>query len=63
MKDVLEEIVAYKRVEVERFKQTVPPRELYTRVEAVMAEGRPVASLRRALMESETGIISEFKRK
>lgn len=61
MKDVLEEIVAHKRLEVERFKQAVPPSTLYTAVDEMMTS--PVTSMRKALMESETGIIAEFKRK
>ena len=44
MKDILEEIVAHKRKEVE---------QLYA----------PKPSLRQALLESNTGIIAEFKRK
>jgi hypothetical protein len=34
--DILEEIVAYKKVEVEQFKQLVPPRQLYAVVEKMM---------------------------
>lgn len=61
MKDVLDEIVAHKRVEVQQFKELLPEREIHRRVEAVL--GSPVASLRKALLASESGIISEFKRK
>lgn len=61
MKDVLDEIVAHKRVEVQRFKEQLPEREIHRRVESVL--GNPVASLRKALLASESGIISEFKRK
>lgn len=65
MKDVLDEIVAYKRVEVERFKADLPPRELYARVEKLILgeEGQERPSMRRALLDSPTGIIAEFKRK
>ena len=42
--DILEEIVAYKKIELDRLYQPVP-------------------SMRKALMESPTGIIAEFKRK
>ena len=65
MKDVLDEIVAYKRVEVERFKAVVPPRELYVKVERMMLgeEGIVRPSMRQALLDSDTGIIAEFKRK
>lgn len=61
MKDVLDEIVAHKRVELEHLKQAVPPAMLYNEVEK-MAE-QSVPSMSRALMESESGIIAEFKRK
>ena len=61
MKDVLDEIVAHKRVEVARFKEQLSEREIHRRVEAVL--GSQVASLRESLLASETGIISEFKRK
>ena len=61
MKDVLDEIVAHKRVELEHLKQAVPPAMLYNEVEKVA--DHPVPSMSRALMESESGIIAEFKRK
>ena len=61
MKDVLEEIVAHKRVEVEEFKKLLPARELYAKVESFVEQ--PVASMRQALTTSESGIIAEFKRK
>ncbi|MBQ6203114.1 MAG: indole-3-glycerol phosphate synthase TrpC [Prevotella sp.] len=61
MRDILQEIVAHKRVELEHLKQAVPPSMIHAAVEKVM--DRPVASMRQALMESETGIIAEFKRK
>ncbi|MBO4825968.1 MAG: indole-3-glycerol phosphate synthase TrpC [Prevotella sp.] len=68
MKDVLDEIVAHKRIEVERFKQQLPEREIHRRVEQMMSneeqlQSGQVASLRQALLASKTGIISEFKRK
>lgn len=61
MKDVLDEIVAHKRIEVERFKQQLPPSRLYNMVEGIMDVAQP--SMRQALMESSSGIIAEFKRK
>ena len=61
MKDILEEIVAHKRMEVEQFKRSIPPSMLYDAVEK-MAD-QPVVSMRKSLMESESGIIAEFKRK
>ena len=63
--DILEEIVAHKRVEVERLKEQLSEREIHSRVEALMAtpEGSLVPSMKKAIKESSTGIISEFKRK
>jgi indole-3-glycerol phosphate synthase len=67
MKDILEEIVAHKRQEIEEFKKIVTPANLYNMVEQKMPEivkfAGPASSMRKALMESKTGIISEFKRK
>ena len=61
MKDVLDEIVAHKRVEVEGLKQQLPPSHIYKLVEGVMDVAQP--SMREALMNSSSGIIAEFKRK
>ena len=61
MRDILQEIVAHKRVELENFKQVVPPSTLYAAVEKIIDSS--VASMRQALMDSDTGIIAEFKRK
>ena len=63
MADILDEIIAHKRIEVEQFKQQLPFRELAKKVEEVMDEGVTVPSMCRALMTSDSGIISEFKRK
>ncbi len=64
MKDVLEEIVAWKRVEVEQSKALLPLTQLAMQVERkLMAETLPPPSMREALLTSETGIIAEFKRK
>lgn len=65
MKDVLEKIVAHKRIEVERFKEVITESDIHSRVEAFMAtqEGRYMVSMRQAIVESDTGIIAEFKRK
>lgn len=63
MKDVLDEIVANKRIEVELFKQQMPPSVLYPKVEALIEAGDVHPSMRSALIESSSGIISEFKRK
>jgi len=61
MQDILQEIVARKRLEVEQSKQLVPPSELHRQVEAIIDFYVP--SMSKALCESATGIIAEFKRK
>lgn len=61
MTDILEEIVAHKRREVERFRQAMPVDKLAVLTEKVL--DTPVASMRTALLGSATGIIAEFKRK
>jgi indole-3-glycerol phosphate synthase len=59
--DILEEIVANKRVEVERFKSALSEREIHRRVEPLLDFS--VASMSQALTASDSGIIAEFKRK
>ncbi len=63
--DILEEIVARKRLEVAARKELLPPRQLYARVEErlLASNRRPHLSMRRSLAESDSGIIAEFKRK
>ena len=61
MKDVLDEIVAHKRLEVAAFKEQLPPSRLYQMVEGIVEMPQP--SMRQALLDSRTGIIAEFKRK
>ncbi len=61
MKDVLDEIVAWKRIEVERAKSLVSEREMHARVERML--GGEVPSMAKAIRQSDTGIIAEFKRK
>lgn len=61
--DILEEIVARKRVEVEHFKEAVPAQTLHVKVEEMMMEGNTCPSMRQALMTADCGIIAEFKRK
>lgn len=61
MKDVLDEIVAHKRLEVAAFKEQLPPSRLYQLVEGIVEMPQP--SMRQALLDSSTGIIAEFKRK
>lgn len=59
--DILEEIVANKRVEVEAAKLAVAPAVLHKQVEAILDFS--VASMKNALTASDSGIIAEFKRK
>ena len=61
MADILEEIVAHKRVEVEQFKEQLSPREIHRRVEKMLDSAVP--SMSRALRDSASGIIAEFKRR
>ena len=63
MADILEEIVAYKRKEIEQHKAAVKPSALYRIVEEIMDEGKPQPSMRASLLSSESGIIAEFKRR
>lgn len=59
--DILEDIVAHKRQEVEEWKSLLSFRKLYELTEPMLE--KPVASMSKALRDSDTGIISEFKRK
>ena len=61
MADILQEIIAHKRVEVERFKAELSEREIHRRVEPLL--DFTVASMSQALTSSDSGIIAEFKRK
>ena len=61
--DILEEIVAHKRIEVAEQKEQLPPRKLYAEVEHMMAEGISKRSLSQALAQDDFGIIAEFTRK
>jgi len=61
MKDILQGIIANKRIEVEQQKKLVPPETLAELLAQAML--RPVNSMRAALAASPTGIIAEFKRK
>lgn len=69
MADILEEIVAYKRREVALMKAKVSQEELCRLVEEqgdpqlTPRKQRQGLSMRRALVESDTGIIAEFKRR
>ena len=69
MADILEEIIAWKRIEIEQAKRQMPERALHVQVERIMAEDQPVASLKEALNTQGADkrrppqIIAEFKRK
>lgn len=60
MKDILQEIVATKRAEVDRRKRETDFQALYRQAETPRATRH---SLQEALRSSSTGIISEFKRR
>ena len=59
--DILQEIVAHKRLEVEQFKAQLSEREIHRRVEAILDFSVP--SMAKALTDSTSGIIAEFKRR
>ena len=61
MKDILQDIIANKRIEVERQKQAVRLQTLL-RLGSERLE-HPTRSMRAALATSSSGIIAEFKRK
>ena len=58
--DVLEKIVAHKRIEVENFKKVFPESSLHARVESLMNTQDAIenVSMRKAIVESPTGIIA-----
>lgn len=60
MKDILQEIVATKRAEIDRRKRETDLQALYRQAETPRTTRH---SLREALCSSSTGIISEFKRR
>ncbi len=59
-KDILDEIIANKRFEVDYQKKILSPEQLMDTVSGV---NNPKLSMREALLRSDTGIIAEFKRK
>ena len=61
MADILEQIVAHKRIELEEFKRQLSYSQIEKEVEPLL-DTRCV-SMRQALLDSPTGIIAEFKRK
>ncbi len=62
--DILEEIVAHKKIEIEQRMSFISPQKLYALVEdQIKNEVSAPASMRQAVMSSNSGIIAEFKRK
>jgi len=61
MADILDEIVAYKKTEIEIFKKELSQIFLETRAE-ILRNAR-TCSMKEALQQSSSGIIAEFKRK
>ena len=62
--DILEEIVAHKRIELAKQKEIVAPATLYSNVESLLSDCPPPhRSMRDSLASSASGIIAEFKRK
>lgn len=58
-KDILNEIIAAKQIQLEKEKKVVS----LALLQEGLSEKYPVRSMKKALIESSTGIISEFKRK
>lgn len=64
MKDILAEIIAHKKTEIERQKQAVSMQQLREQATRMLQDGTAVRrSMKRSLAASPTGIISEFKRR
>lgn len=65
MKDILNEIVVHKRVEIAQQKQAVSPEHLLEQVRNLMEEatGKQPRSMKQSLAASTAGIIAEFKRR
>lgn len=61
MKDILSDIIAYKRIEVERQKAAVPANALQQTIENLTTAR--FVSMKQSLAASDTGIIAEFKRR
>ncbi len=59
--DILSEIVAHKREEIEERKRFVPFSHMADLVEPLLEKSVP--SMKKALLDSPTGIIAEFKRR
>lgn len=64
MADILEQIVADKRILLQQLKEQKPASTLYAEVEEYMAGApRAINSMSQALRRSASGIIAEFKRR
>ena len=65
MKDVLTDIVAHKREEVDQYKRTVTPDFLRNQVTRLVEQTGRLRriSMKQSLAQSPTGIIAEFKRR
>ena len=61
--DILYEITARKRADLERLKQACTERDIHRAVELLIDRAAHVPSMRRALEQSHGGIIAEFKRR
>ena len=59
MKDILEEIIAHKRIEIARQKEAIDMKQLIDRCDLSV----PSIGMRASLDASPTGIIAEFKRR
>ena len=59
--DILDEIVAHKRIEIAAMKEQLSERDIHRLVEPILCQS--VTSLSNALRNSDSGIIAEFKRK
>lgn len=64
MTDILSQIIAHKKTEIEMQKQAVSAEHLLEQARAIMDESAtPRRSMKHSLAASSTGIISEFKRR
>lgn len=63
MRDILEEIIERKHIEVQQQKEALPPKALYAEVEHIMQTSSVKRSMSGSIAESPYGIIAEFKRK
>lgn len=64
MNDILAEIIAHKKMEIEQQKQAVSLEQLQNQAVALIQENsEPRRSMKKALAASASGIISEFKRR